>query len=258
MTNKPDVSADLPLHVAEVTVSKDDLDMGFSEAFIAGRIKLPDGTHKLYTDAVIRAALLANAAGGEPVIEAAKFVRGLVDDLGFTVWSEDGNTAEGVRPLLTDSMSRTRFMAASDWLIKYGFADWDCSGPVELLRFHEARLEPKPQPAAEQEADISYPDTLEKVLGRLDKGMWDSTLIFEAAKHLRAYRAASTAPAAPTAYEKAVLDVLTTGTGVVVQHIPSAELRAEQAAPKAGQDDAPPGWKKTAYGWAQSGESTLA
>lgn len=31
-----------------------------------------------------------------------------------------------------------------------------------------------------------------------------------------------------------------------------------QAAPKAEQDDAPPGWKKTAYGWAQSGESILA
>jgi hypothetical protein len=43
---------------------------------------------------------------------------------------------------------------------------------------------------------IDYPDTLEKVLARLDAGTWDPTLIYEAAKRLRSL-SATPAPSVP-------------------------------------------------------------
>ena len=61
---------ELPLHIAEIIVSDDDLDMGFSDAFIEGRLKLPKGMHKLYTLNVLNAAPIPPAQLGEVDQEA--------------------------------------------------------------------------------------------------------------------------------------------------------------------------------------------
>lgn len=67
-------------------------------------------------------------------------------------------------------------------------------GPeCEMYCLYQAMVAAAPQPQAVQQdrgeapvcADISYPDTLEKVLARLEAGTWDPTLIYEAAKRLR-------------------------------------------------------------------------
>lgn len=48
--------------VAQVTVSDDDLDMGFSESFISGEIRLPNGTHGLFTAGQMLAYVAADRA----------------------------------------------------------------------------------------------------------------------------------------------------------------------------------------------------
>lgn len=97
--------------------------------------------------ATLRQALAAPpesvaAVPDRPMAEAAKFVKGLVADLGFNIWSEDGNTVEGIRAPNSDTCSYAQFMEAADWLVKNGFADWDASGRVEHLHFHEIAAAP--------------------------------------------------------------------------------------------------------------------
>ena len=64
---------------------------------------------------------------------AIYFAHTVMDDCGFHVWHEDGNTLLGVRPPQKSARYYNQFMFAADWLVKHGHAHWDASGQPEYV-----------------------------------------------------------------------------------------------------------------------------
>jgi hypothetical protein len=91
-----------------------------------------------------------------PADEAAGFVKQVLDDCGFHVWSEDGETIVGVRPPRETVRHYADFMRAADWLVKYGYADWDASAKPEHLHIHEKRVVSAATPPSAAPAEPSH------------------------------------------------------------------------------------------------------
>lgn len=71
---------------------------------------------------------------------AIYFAHTVMDDCGFHVWHEDGNTLLGVRPPQKNARYYSQFMYAADWLVKHGHADWDASGRPEYVITRDSAL----------------------------------------------------------------------------------------------------------------------
>ena len=215
-----------------------------------------------YSEEQVR-ILLANAAGGEP----EKSLK-LTFDEESGHWYLRGDLVPGLNllgkdltALLEDLPRAWAYLSEHNASMPWPGAEPQPVAVQEVLRAAAKRL-----------ADLVEADaTTGFIERRQPRGQQNVTPQMLAAAVNTVRVALSTAPAAPTEPNQTPADFATwlvgshphafINQGNMAKFLAeyNAEcLTAKQAAPKAEQDDAPPGWKKTAYGWAQSGESILA
>lgn len=241
MTNKPDVSVEVETKLDEMIELvksyryKGHGDLNFELSVIRKHF---------------RAALLANAAGGEPVawmgeqiaaaeVLAEKYADDDRQDIKIDVmnafyagshWRSRHPVHSDPQPVAVQEAPRNRATEWGEYMAK--------GGDNLLIAMNEHAEALMALEESEDDDDIaamtSRCEYTEQLVGEMMAGLRSD--IYEFRKRV----------AQDVALQK--LADLTHELG----------LESAQAAPKAEQDDAPPGWKKTAYGWAQSGESILA
>lgn len=185
--------------VAQVTVSDDDLDMGFSESFISGEIRLPNGTHGLFTAGQMLAYVAADRAA-RGTAQAAN-VAGL-------------ESAVAHLSCLLDAF-RALLVEVDDVCGRDGFdrvlADGE-SEVIDKIRAALAMTNAAPNPPAQAAAPIK---TLTEAIAHAeDKAKGKSTCALEHAKltawltELQLFRAAKRKPLTDAQIDAATLEVI--------------------------------------------------